>query len=87
MPRYIIGVHSGHDASACLLRDNKIAFAIEKERLTRKKHDFGDPIECVDYLLASEGILPRQIDLVVRNNWFDAVSLNDEYYSNFAHQK
>ena len=83
MPRYIIGVHSGHDASACLLRDNKIAFAIEKERLTRKKHDFGDPIECVDYLLASEGILPRQIDLVVRNNWFDAVSLNDEYYLKF----
>lgn len=83
MARYIIGVHSGHDASACLLRDNRIVFAIEKERLTRKKHDSGDPVECIDYLLESEGLLPHQIDLVVRNNWFDATSLKDEYYLRF----
>ena len=40
-PRYVLGLHSSHDSSVCLLRDGEIACAIEKERLTRVKHDWG----------------------------------------------
>ena len=36
---YVLGINAyDHDVSACLLRDGEIAFAINKERITRKKH-------------------------------------------------
>lgn len=83
MARYVLGVHSGHDSSACIIKDDSILYAIEKERLTRKKHDSGDPTECIEYLLEATEILPRDISLVVRNNWFDSKELNDDYYLKF----
>lgn len=36
----ILGINAyGHDSSAALIINNKLVFAIEEERLTRKKHD------------------------------------------------
>lgn len=83
MDRYIIGVHSGHDASACLFKNNKLIYAIEKERLTRIKHDEGEPIECIKYLLDSAKILPKNVDLVVRSNWYNSNLLNNSFYKKF----
>lgn len=68
----IIGTHSGHDASACLLIDDALVGAISKERLTRSKHDGGDPSICVDYLLESFGLSASDIDLAVHSAWHDA---------------
>lgn len=82
-PTYIIGTHSGHDASACLMADNKILCAITKERITRKKHDSGEPIDCIDYILETTSLQKKDIDLVVRTNWFDSKELNDNYYNDF----
>ena len=65
---YILGINAyDHDVSACLLRDGTIAFAIAKERITRKKHDTGFYQEVVDYCLRAEGISIDDVDLVVRN--------------------
>jgi carbamoyltransferase len=65
---YVLGINAyDHDVSACLLRDGEIAFAINKERITRKKHAPGFYQEVVDYCLAAEGISFDDIDLVVRN--------------------
>lgn len=82
--RYILGIHSGHDASACLFCDSKLCGAIEKERLTRIKHDHGEPLECIEYLLDKEGITYKDVDLVVRCNWFDGKNLNDKFYEKFS---
>lgn len=38
---YILGLARGHNAGACLLKDGKIVFSIEEERLTRHKYDGG----------------------------------------------
>src|SRR5674476_1427695 len=39
---YVLGLNAyDHDVSACLLRDGEIAYAIEKERITRQKHASG----------------------------------------------
>ena len=84
MNRYLIAVYSGHDASACLFRDNELVYAIEKERLSRIKHDEGDPIECIEYILSAEGIDYSEVDLVVRCNWFDTKYRNDKYYERFS---
>jgi len=65
---YILGINAyDHDVSACLLRDGAIAYAIEKERITRQKHAGGFFQEVVDYCLNAEGITLDDVDLVVRN--------------------
>jgi carbamoyltransferase len=65
---YVLGLNAyDHDVSACLLRDGAVAFAINKERITRKKHDSGFYQSVVDYCLQAEGISFEDIDLVVRN--------------------
>src|ERR1700693_6146452 len=65
---YIIGINPyDHDVSPCLLRDGEIAYAIEKERITRKKHAGGYFQEVVDYCLNAEGITLDDVDLVWRN--------------------
>jgi carbamoyltransferase len=79
----VLGVHSGHDSSACLFCDNQLVIAIEKERLSRKKHDSGEPIECIEYILKEAELEYSDIDLVVRVNWFNSNELNDEYYKVF----
>lgn len=84
MSTRIIGVHSGHDASACLLVDNVLVGAIARERLTRRKHDYGDPVECVDYLLAHFGLVPADINLLVCSDWHDATGLREDRYCRFA---
>src|SRR5690349_22440817 len=67
---YVLGVNAyDHDTSACLLRNGELAFAISKERITRKKHDKGFFREAVDYCLAAEGITLDDVDLVVRNSY------------------
>ena len=65
---YVLGLNAyDHDVSACLLRDGEIAYAIEKERITRQKHARGFFQEAVDYCLTAEGITLDDVDLVVRN--------------------
>src|SRR5215813_158217 len=67
---YVLGVNAyDHDTSACLLRNGEIAFAISKERITRKKHDNGFFREAIDYCLKAEGITLDDVDLVVRNSY------------------
>jgi carbamoyltransferase len=38
---WILGISRGHNAGACLMKNGKIVFAIEEERLSRKKYDGG----------------------------------------------
>jgi carbamoyltransferase len=65
---YILGINAyDHDVSACLLRDGEIAFAIAKERISRRKHDGGFYQAVIDYCLKAEGIALDDVDLVVRN--------------------
>jgi carbamoyltransferase len=40
-PVWIAGIARGHNAGVCLLKDGKIVFSIEEERLTRRKYDGG----------------------------------------------
>lgn len=65
---YVLGINAyDHDASACLLRDGEIAFAVARERITREKHATGYHKEAVDYCLNAEGISLDDVDRVVRN--------------------
>ena len=48
---YHIGInYYGHDTSCCLFKNDELVFAIEEERLTRKKHDGSIPIKSLKYI-------------------------------------
>ena len=78
-PTYVLGINAyDHDVSACLVRDGDIACAINKERITRDKHDSGYFQEVVDYCLEVEGISLDDVDLVVRNCYVMTVADMEE---------
>ncbi|MDQ3046636.1 MAG: carbamoyl transferase [Bacteroidota bacterium] len=54
----------GHDSSATLIIDNKVVFAVEEERLTRKKHDGRLPVESIKACLNFANIKLSDIDHV-----------------------
>jgi len=65
-PIYILGTGLSHNGSAVLLKDGRVCVAIEKERLTRIKHDGGNDCVAIQYCLDAEGIQLKDIALVVQ---------------------
>jgi carbamoyltransferase len=53
---YVLGFNSTHDASVALLRDGRILWALEEERLSRRKHHHGFPELALRFVLRAEGI-------------------------------
>jgi carbamoyltransferase len=64
---YVLGTGLSHDGSACLLKDGRVCVAIEKERLTRNKHDGGNDSLAIQYCLDAEGITLSDVSLIVQN--------------------
>ena len=54
----------GHDSATTLVIDNKVVFAVEEERLNRKKHFGGVPVESIKACLAFAKIRMSDIDHV-----------------------
>lgn len=68
--RLILGLNQyTHSAAACLLGEDGAPLAmVEKERVSRKKHDGGDVAELVEHLLEGAGARLRDVGLVAANN-------------------
>lgn len=79
MSTYIIGTGLSHDGSACLLKDGEIIIAIEKERLTRIKHDGGNDYLTVQYCLDHAGIELKDISLIVQASNFESNIKPEQY--------
>jgi carbamoyltransferase len=69
-----------HDGSACLLKDGKIAVAIEKERLTRIKHDGENDDPSIRYCLDVAGIALGDVELVVQNANFSMFERGNAWF-------
>lgn len=65
-PVYILGTGLSHNGSAVLLKDGRVCVGIEKERLSRIKHDGGNDTLAIQYCLDAEGIELKDISLVVQ---------------------
>lgn len=50
----VLGLHVSHDASACLIINNEIRYAVQEERLTRTKFYDGFPREAVKWILGQD---------------------------------
>jgi carbamoyltransferase len=63
----ILGIHDGHNASACLLMDGRVAGAVQEERFSRIKNDDCFPFRSVTCLLREAGLTPANVDYVAMN--------------------
>jgi len=79
-PVYVLGTGLSHDGSACLLKDGQICFAIEKERITRKKHDGGNDRLAIQYVLDAEQIGMSDLSLIVQNANFGMLKGESEWF-------
>lgn len=69
-PIYVLGTGLSHDGSVCLLADGQVVLAIEKERITRRKHDGGNDQLAMQYVLDKAGITLDDVAVVVQNENF-----------------
>ena len=79
-PTYVLGTGLSHDGSSCLLQDGRVVVAIEKERLTRRKHDGGNDQATVRYCLEAAGVRPEELSLVVQAANFEKDSIQRHRY-------
>ena len=63
----ILSLFYGHDANCTLMEDGEPVVVLEKERLTRIKHDSG-PMD-IEAILTDYGWSPETIDVVVISPW------------------
>ena len=73
--RIILGINAYHaDSSACILKDGKLVAAVEEERINRKKHFSGYPLESIHECLKIAKL--KQEDIT-------DIAFNTKSYSNF----
>ena len=46
----IVGIHYGHDATVCLMKNGKIIEVMSEERFSRQKKHHGFPHEALKYI-------------------------------------
>lgn len=83
----ILGIWDGHDSGAALIQGHKILFAVNEERLTRRKLEIAFPAKSVNACLDYTGTSPDEIsDIAVSTSDFAKTlarvfpSLKEEYY-------
>jgi carbamoyltransferase len=62
--RLILGIWDGHDAGAALVEGDEILFAVNEERLTRRKLEVGFPGRAIETCLKAAGLVPGEISTV-----------------------
>jgi carbamoyltransferase len=60
----VLGLNTMENASAALVRDNRIIAAAEEERFTRKKHQEGVPVNAIKYCLNEGGASLSDVEIV-----------------------
>lgn len=75
----ILGIHDGHNASACLLEDGKIKMVLEEERITRIKNCSGFPKNAINTIFSTYNIKSEDIDYIAFNgNYMPSPSNKEE---------
>jgi carbamoyltransferase len=58
----ILGINFGHDASIVFIQNGVVQFAIEEEKISRIKQDFGWPRQALERLFFEHNLAPKDID-------------------------
>lgn len=66
----ILGIHDGHNASACLMEDGKLKYLIQEERVCCEKNKSGFPFKSVELIFKKTGLNFSDIDVVGMNGTY-----------------
>lgn len=84
---FVLGIWDGHDAGAALLQGSRIVFAVNEERLTRRKLEVGFPRLSIGACLDHAGLSPADIREIAASTADPAKTLTrlfpglkEEYY-------
>ncbi|EQD40916.1 Carbamoyltransferase [mine drainage metagenome] len=90
---YVLGVWDQHDAGAALIEDNKIVFAANEERFTKRKLEMRFPTHSIHAALNYAGLKPGDIEHIAVSTTELTKTLerllpySREYYYNFRRRK
>jgi carbamoyltransferase len=71
----VVGIWDGHDSGAALLRDGRLTFAVNEERLSRRKLEVQFPIRSIAACLSHAGLNPDSINLIAASTFDPAKTL------------
>ena len=84
---YILGIWDGHDSGAAIIKDDQILFAINEERLTRRKLEINFPEQSIKECLNCVNLTPDEINCVAVSTYDFSKTLarilpytKEEYY-------
>ncbi|MEW5937242.1 MAG: carbamoyltransferase C-terminal domain-containing protein [Candidatus Thermoplasmatota archaeon] len=66
----VLGIHDGHNASACLVEDGVLTHCVQEERFTNVKNIIGFPEKSIEYILKDRKIVIEDIDVVAWSSKF-----------------
>src|SRR2546423_1788944 len=82
----VLGIHDGHNASACLFADGEVQLALQEERLRRIKNWSGPPTQATQWILRESGLSIDQIDWIAFNGYHTAYPMTrDELMYDYRH--
>ena len=71
----VLGLHIGHDATACLAVEGTVLAAVGEERLSRTKQHYGFPFKAIAAVLEQAGVAPSEVDCIALGGG-DALDFN-----------
>lgn len=81
----VLGIYEGHNASACIMENGNVLAAIQEERLSRKKNQYGFPYNAVFECLSVSQKSIKDIDYVAVSSFDIPYSLSKiEMLSSFS---
>jgi carbamoyltransferase len=66
----ILGLHTGHDGSVCVVKDGRLVVALSSERITRQKKSGGVPNAVLDAVLDAGEVRLADIDAIAMTDWY-----------------
>lgn len=72
----VLGIWDGHDSGAALLQEGRLRFAVNEERLSRRKLEVRFPTQSIEACLAHAGLNPKQIHIVAASTSDPAKTLS-----------
>ncbi len=83
----VLGIWDGHDAGAALVENGRVLFAVNEERLSRRKLDIGFPVRSIEACLRAACLQPSSVQMIAASTSDPAKTLTrlfprlqEEYY-------
>ncbi len=79
----LLGINEGFDSSIAILKDGRIIFALQEERVTRLKNGLGFPKQALRFALNHLALEPKNFDAVCLSNLRSPLLTKEMFYADY----